>query len=156
MSIKTVTYRSSQSYKLQHRCRTCLLVAVYAPYDSNAVISSTLDVLNPVVSPQNHSGDVPQWFSDNYWFKEPQLVYKQLSWKTQKGRIVGFKHFQKMQVSPTYYAHVWCCNFLTVWPILKMLGALNAPWAPRSNAPKIFKICPTVKKLQPEHWGVAV
>ena len=60
VSIKTVIYRSSQSYKLtlQHRCRTCLLAAVYAPYDSNEVISSALDVLNPVVSPQNHSGDV--------------------------------------------------------------------------------------------------
>ena len=58
VSFKIVVYSSSQSYKLQHRCRTCLLAAVYAPYDSNEVIGSALDVLNPVVSPQNHSGDV--------------------------------------------------------------------------------------------------
>ena len=58
VSFKTVVYKSSQSYKLQHRCRACLLAAVYAPYDSKEVISSALDVLNLVVSPQNHSGDV--------------------------------------------------------------------------------------------------
>ena len=60
VSFKIVVYRASQSYKLQHRCRTmsCLSAAVYAPYDSNEVISSALNVLNPVVSPQNHSGNV--------------------------------------------------------------------------------------------------
>ena len=58
--------------------------------------------------------------------------------------------FSKKQVSPTYYAHVLCSHFAAIHPFVFILGALNAPRPPLSNAPTIFEKRQYVEKLQPK------
>ena len=60
-------------------------------------------------------------------------VYRITAFADTNSLLLRISIFWKMQVSPTYYAHVWCSHFAAIQPFLFLLGALNAPWSTLHN-----------------------